>query len=54
MAKRIAQFLIEKGCARFSNISGLSQIGFPKGNISKIFDDIQKVLRREGILSTRK
>lgn len=47
---RKAIVLLEDGCAEFSNISGLSQIRFPKGNISNSFEDIRRVLEREGIL----
>lgn len=41
--------LLEEGCEEFSNIQGLGQIRFPKGNISAIFEDIRAVLEREGI-----
>lgn len=36
--------LLEEGCAEFSNIQGLGQIRFPKGNISAIFEQIRQVL----------
>jgi predicted nucleotide-binding protein len=42
--------LLEEGCEEFSNIQGLGQIRFPKGNISAIFEDIRQVLEREGII----
>ena len=42
--------LLEEGCAEFSNIQGLGQIRFPKGNISAVFEEIRRVLEREGIL----
>lgn len=42
--------LLEDGCEEFSNIHGLGQIRFPKGNISAIFEDIRSVLEREGIV----
>lgn len=41
--------LLEDGCEEFSNIQGLGQIRFPKGNISAIFEDVRTVLEREGI-----
>ena len=47
-AKR-AIILLEEGCQEFSNIVGLSQIRFPKGHISATFEEIRKVLEREGI-----
>lgn len=42
--------LLEEGCEEFSNIEGLGQIRFPKGNISAKFEDIRRVLEREGLL----
>lgn len=42
--------LLEEGCAEFSNIHGLGQIRFPKGNISAKFEEIRNVLEREGII----
>lgn len=41
--------LLEEGCEEFSNIQGLGQIRFPKGNISAIFEDVRAVLERESI-----
>ncbi|MFI5322489.1 MAG: TIR domain-containing protein [Thermodesulfobacteriota bacterium] len=45
-----AIILLEEGCEGFSNIEGLGQIRFPKGNIRAIFDDVRKVLEREGLI----
>ena len=45
-----AIILLEKGCQEFSNIHGLGQIRFPKGNIRAIFEDIRDVLKRESIM----
>ncbi|MFM2615593.1 TIR domain-containing protein [Vibrio campbellii] len=42
--------LLEEGCEEFSNIQGLGQIRYPKGNISAVFEDIRQVLEREGIV----
>ncbi len=39
--------LIEEGCEEFSNIYGLTQIRFPKGNIGATFEEIRRVLERE-------
>ena len=44
--------LLEEGCAEFSNIQGLGQIRFPKGNIEASFEEIRRVLEREELLST--
>jgi predicted nucleotide-binding protein len=44
-----AIILLEKGCAEFSNIHGLTHISFPKGNIRAAFEEIRQVLEREGI-----
>ena len=45
-----AIILLEDGCEEFSNIYGLGQIRFPKGNISAIFEEVRRVLEREGII----
>ncbi|MFA0265470.1 TIR domain-containing protein [Vibrio cyclitrophicus] len=42
--------LLEEGCEEFSNIQGLGQIRYPKGNISAVFEDIRQVLERESII----
>lgn len=42
--------LLEDDCEEFSNIQGLGQLRFPKGNISAIFEDIRAVLEREAII----
>jgi hypothetical protein len=39
--------LLEDGCNEFSNISGLQQLRFAKGNIKEVFGDVLAVLRRE-------
>jgi len=45
-----AIILLEEGCEEFSNVHGLGQIRFPKGNISAKFEEIRQVLEREGVL----
>ncbi len=45
-----AIILLEEGCEEFSNIQGLGEIRFPKGNISAVFEDIRRVLEREGLV----
>ncbi|MFE6613794.1 TIR domain-containing protein [Amycolatopsis sp. NPDC057786] len=42
--------MLEEGCEEFSNINGLGQIRFPKGNISASFEEVRLVLEREGVL----
>jgi predicted nucleotide-binding protein len=42
--------LLEEGCGEFSNIHGLTQIRFPKGNIMAKSEEIRRVLEREGII----
>ena len=42
--------LLEEGCEEFSNIEGLGQIRFPKGNIVAAFEEVRRVLEREGII----
>jgi hypothetical protein len=44
-----AIILLEEGCEGFSNIEGLGQIRFPKGNIKAAFEEIRKVLERENL-----
>ncbi|HEY7427760.1 MAG TPA: TIR domain-containing protein [Gemmataceae bacterium] len=45
-----AIILLEEGCSEFSNIVGLTQIRFPKGNIMAKSEEVRRVLEREGIL----
>jgi predicted nucleotide-binding protein len=45
-----AIILLEEGCAEFSNVQGLGQVRFPKGNIAAAFEEIRRVLEREGLL----
>ena len=47
---RRAIVLLEEGCEEFSNIHGLGQIRFPRGKIAASFEEIRKVLEREGLL----
>jgi Predicted nucleotide-binding protein containing TIR-like domain len=44
--------LLEEGCEEFSNIHGLGQIRFPKGNVSAKFEDVRAILEREGLIET--
>jgi hypothetical protein len=43
--------LLEDGCAEFSNILGLSQIRFPRGNLLAKSEEIRRVLEREGVIN---
>ena len=45
-----AIILLEDGCEEFSNINGLGQIRFPAGNIAAVFEEIRRVLEREGLV----
>jgi hypothetical protein len=47
---RKAIVLLENGCNEFSNIHGLGQLRFEKGNIGSVFEDVRRVLEREGLL----
>lgn len=47
---RRAIVLLEEGCSEFSNITGLSQIRFPRGDIAARFEDIRRVFEREGVV----
>lgn len=42
--------LLEEGCREFSNIQGLGQIRFPKGNIGAAFEEVRRLLEREGLI----
>lgn len=44
--------VLEEGCTEFSNIQGLGQIRFAKGNIAGAFEEIRRVLEREGLIAT--
>jgi hypothetical protein len=41
---------LENGCEEFSNIQGLGQIRFSKGDITASFEEVRRVLEREGFL----
>jgi hypothetical protein len=42
--------LLEEGCAQFSNIEGLGQIRFRAGEISSTFEEVRRVMEREGLV----
>lgn len=42
--------LLEEGCDEFSNIAGLGQLRFPKGQIQSTFEGVREVLEREGLV----
>ncbi|MEA2872159.1 MAG: hypothetical protein QOH67_2135 [Hyphomicrobiales bacterium] len=44
--------LLEEGCSEFTNIQGLGQIRFAKGKISTAFEEVRRVLEREGLISS--
>lgn len=43
--------MLEEGCEEFSNVAGLGQIRFPRGNIAAVFEEVRRVLEREGLIS---
>ncbi|WP_201767509.1 TIR domain-containing protein [Sphingobium lactosutens] len=45
-----AIIMLEDGCEEFSNVQGLGQIRFPKGNIKAAFEEVREVLEREGLV----
>ena len=47
---RRAIVLLEEGCEEFSNMHGVGQIRFPKGNIEAVFGEVRQILVREGLL----
>jgi len=42
--------MLEDGCSEFSNIIGLSQIRFAKGDIAARFEEVRRVLEREALV----
>jgi len=44
--------MLEEGCEAFSNIEGLGQIRFPKGDIGAKFEEVRRVLEDRGILDS--
>lgn len=50
LGPRRAVVMLEEGCAEFSNITGLSQIRFPRSDISARFEDVRRVLEREDLI----
>lgn len=47
-----AILILEEGCEEFSNIHGLGQIRFPKGNIDAVFESVRLVVEREGLIES--
>jgi hypothetical protein len=47
---RRAIVVLEEGCSEFSNITGLGQIRFARGSIASVFEEIRRVLEREGMI----
>lgn len=47
-----AVVLLEDGCAEFSNIDGLGQIRFREGHIDDGFEEVRRVLEREGLIAS--
>lgn len=46
-----AIILREEGCEEFSNIQGLIQIKFPRGDIMAVSEQVRQTLEREGLLA---
>ena len=47
-----AIILLEAGCKSFSNIEGLGQIRFPKGDIAAAYEEVRRVLEREHLIDS--
>lgn len=50
LGPRRAIVMLEYGCSKFSNLDGLTTINFPCGDISAQFEEVRRVLKREGLL----
>jgi hypothetical protein len=46
---RRAIVILEEECEEFSNMHGVGQIRFPRGNIGAVFGEIRQILDREGV-----
>lgn len=44
--------VLEEGCEPFLNIEGLGQIRFSAGHVSAAFEEVRRVLEREGFLAS--
>ena len=44
---------VREGCEEFTNIHGIVQMRFPRGNLMAVTEDVRLVLEREGILKSR-
>lgn len=42
--------LLEDGCEAFSNIDGLGQLRFAKGEIGSKFEEVRRILERERLV----
>lgn len=47
-----ALILLEDGCEEFSNVAGIGQIRFPRGNLLANSEEIRRALEREGMLAS--
>ncbi|MBI4291475.1 MAG: nucleotide-binding protein [Betaproteobacteria bacterium] len=48
IGSRRAIVMLEDGCAKFSNLDGLTVIYFPRNDISARLEDVRRVIEREG------
>lgn len=48
LGSRRAIVMLEDGCSKFSNLDGLTLIFFPPNDIRARFEDVRRVLKREG------
>lgn len=46
--------MIEDGCEEFGNVHDLDQIRTPKGKIADVFEEVWRVLKREGLIAETK
>jgi sugar/nucleoside kinase (ribokinase family) len=47
--RRVA-ILVEEGCETFSNVAGLIRLDFPAGHVDSTFWQLERMLRREGVV----
>lgn len=45
--------VLKQGCEESSNMHGVGQIRFPKGDIGAVFGEVRQVLEREGLYASK-
>jgi hypothetical protein len=43
--------VVEEGCEVLSNVAGLIRLEYPRGDIERVFWQLEQMLRREGVIA---